>query len=201
MREVFAEKNLNYVSKYYQLTDTEKIKIKYGLEVLYTIITKTLGILFISLFLKTFKETIILMIFYLLLRLFSHGIHAKKSSHCWFASILTYGAFPLLIKYYVINKFYILIMSIIALVCFIIWAPADTPKKPLINKKKRVLDKLLTVAISTVLMFIPLLSNNSLINNCIFFSYIMSIISINPLTYKLFGIPFNNYKNYKKGLN
>ena len=28
MREVFAEKNLNYVSKYYQLTDTEKIKIK-----------------------------------------------------------------------------------------------------------------------------------------------------------------------------
>ena len=184
MREVFAEKNLNYVSKYYQLTDTEKIKIKYGLEVLYTIITKTLGILFISLFLKTFKETIILMIFYLLLRLFSHGIHAKKSSHCWVASILTYGAFPLLIKYYVI-----------------IWAPADTPKKPLINKKKRVLDKLLTVAISTVLMFIPLLSNNSLINNCIFFSYIMSIISINPLTYKLFGIPFNNYKNYKKGLN
>ena len=113
MREVFAEKNLNYVSKYYQLTDTEKIKIKYGLEVLYTIITKTLGILFISLFLKTFKETIILMLFYLLLRLFSHGIHAKKSSHCWVASILTYGAFPLLIKYYVINKFYILIIYLI----------------------------------------------------------------------------------------
>lgn len=105
MREVFADKNLNYISKYYKLSNTEKIKIKYGLEVLYTVITKTIGILLMSLFLKTFKETIILMGFYLLLRLFSHGIHAKKSFHCWVASILTYGAFPLLIKYFVIKKF------------------------------------------------------------------------------------------------
>lgn len=201
MREVFADKNLNYISKYYKLSNTEKIKIKYGLEVLYTVITKTIGILLMSLFLKTFKETIILMGFYLLLRLFSHGIHAKKSSHCWVASILTYGAFPLLIKYFVIKKIYILIMSIIAFICFIIWAPADTPKKPLINKKKRIIDKLLTLIISTTLMFVVILSKNSLINDCIFFSYIMSIISINPLTYKLFKIPFNNYKKYKNGLN
>ena len=201
MREVFADKNLNYISKYYKLSNTEKIKIKYGLEVLYTVITKTIGILLMSLFLKTFKETIILMGFYLLLRLFSHGIHAKKSSHCWVASILTYGAFPLLIKYFVIKKIYILIMSIIAFICFIIWAPADTPKKPLINKKKRIIDKFLTLIISTTLMFVVILSKNSLINNCIFFSYIMSIISINPLTYKLFKIPFNNYKKYKDGLN
>lgn len=201
MREVFADKNLNYISKYYKLSNTEKIKIKYGLEVLYTVITKTIGILLMSLFLKTFKETIILMGFYLLLRLFSHGIHAKKSSHCWVASILTYGAFPLLIKYFVIKKIYILIMSIIAFICFIIWAPADTPKKPLINKKKRIIDKLLTLIMATTLMFIVILSKNSLINNCIFFSYIMSIISINPLTYKLFKIPFNNYKKYKNGLN
>lgn len=201
MREVFADKNLNYISKYYKLSNTEKIKIKYGLEVLYTVITKTIGILLMSLFLKTFKETIILMGFYLLLRLFSHGIHAKKSSHCWVASILTYGAFPLLIKYFVIKKIYILIMSIIAFICFIIWAPADTPKKPLINKKKRIINKLLTLIISTTLMFVVILSKNSLINDCIFFSYIMSIISINPLTYKLFKIPFNNYKKYKDGLN
>lgn len=201
MREVFADKNLNYISKYYKLSNTEKIKIKYGLEVLYTVITKTIGILLMSLFLKTFKETIILMGFYLLLRLFSHGIHAKKSSHCWVASILTYGAFPLLIKYFVIKKIYILIMSIIAFICFIIWAPADTPKKPLINKKKRIIDKFLTLIISTTLMFVVILSKNSLINNCLFFSYIMSIISINPLTYKLFKIPFNNYKKYKIGLN
>ena len=201
MREVFADKNLNYISKYYKLSNTEKIKIKYGLEVLYTVITKTIGILLMSLFLKTFKETIILMGFYLLLRLFSHGIHAKKSSHCWVASILTYGAFPLLIKYFVIKKIYILIMSIIAFICFIIWAPADTPKKPLINKKKRIIDKFLTLIISTTLMFVVILSKNSLINDCIFFSYIMSIISINTLTYKLFKIPFNNYKKYKIGLN
>ena len=40
------------------------------------------------------------------------------------------------------------------------------------------------------------ISNNILVNNCIFFSYIMSMITINPLTYKLFGIPFNNYKTF-----
>ena len=197
MREAFAEKSLSYVSKYNNYTEIEKIKIKYGLESLYTIVTKTFGILLISLFLNIFKETLFLMLFYGSLRLFSHGIHASKSSYCWIASILCYVLFPLLIKYFVINKSAIICCWALSFICFILWAPADTPKKPLVNKKKRIFDKVITILISLTLLFISIISKNDFINNCIFFSQIMAIISVNPLTYKLFKIPFNNYKTYK----
>lgn len=197
MRETFAEKSLECVLKYYNYTELEKTKLKYGFEVLYTVVTKTLGILFISLFLKTIKETLILMLLYMTLRLFGHGIHAKKSSQCWVASILCYGAFPLLIKYWVVPKNYILYTGIISLICSLLWAPADTPNKPIINKKKRILDKLITVSFTIMLLIISQKNYNQLITNSIFYSFIMEIISINPLTYKIFNIPFNNYKNFK----
>ena len=198
MREAFANKNLEYVCKYKQCSDLDKIKIKYGLEVLYTIITKTVGILLISILLKTFTETIVLMLLYTTLRLFGHGIHAHKSSQCWVASILCYGVFPLLIKHFVIPHTYIIILWSFAFICFAIWAPADTPKKPLINKKKRILCKMVTLLLSTVLLTITFVSSNILINNGIFFALIMGVIAINPLTYKLFNIPFNNYKKINK---
>lgn len=196
MREVFAQKNLEYICKYHNYSDLDQIKIKYGLEVFYTTFTKTVGLLLLALILKTMKETIVLMLLYMTLRLFGHGIHAKKSSQCWIASILCYGIFPLLIKFYLIPKKFIIAMWIIAFISFILWAPADTPKKPIINKKKRVFDKIITCAFCICLLIICLLSSHSLINNSIFFSLIMGFIAINPLTYKLFNIPFNNYKNF-----
>lgn len=196
MRESFANKNLEYVCKYKEYSELDKIKIKYGLEVLYTIITKTIGILLISFLLKSFKETIVLMLLYTSLRLFGHGIHAHKSSQCWIASILCYGIFPLLMKYVIIKHKYILILWIFAFICFTIWAPADTPKKPLINKRKRLLCKIGTLTSSIILLIVSFISNNQLINNGIFYSLIMNIIVINPLTYRLFNIPFNNYKKF-----
>ena len=199
MREAFSNKCLNIVCKYNNYTEIQRTKMKYGFEVLYTIVTKTLGILLISLFLKTLLQTIVLMAFYSTLRLFGHGIHAKKSSHCWVSSILCYGIFPLLIKHYVINKYIILIMWFIAFFISLLWAPADTPKKPIINKKKRIIDKTITCAATIILIITVFISSNNLINNSIFFAYIMHAISINPLTYKLFNIPFNNYKNFNQG--
>lgn len=197
MREAFAQKGLDYVSKYNTYDEIEKIKIKYGLEVFYTIVTKTTGILILSLFLKTFKETVLLMLLYMSLRLFGHGIHANKSSQCWIVSIITYGIFPLLIKNIVISQKYIYIMWLISFICFILWAPADTPKKPLINKKKRLFDKAMTLLFSLILLILTIYTSQTLIDNSIFFALVMSIVSINPLTYKLFNIPFNNYKNIK----
>ena len=197
MRECFANNCLNMVCKHNNYSEIQKIKMKYGFEVLYTLITKTFGILLLSLFLKTFLQTIILMAFYSTLRLFGHGIHAQKSSHCWIASILCYGIFPLLIKHLVINRFIILTMWFITFIAALIWAPADTPKKPIVNKKKRIFDKITTCLATIILIVVVFVSSNTLINNSIFFSFIMGTVSINPLTYKIFNIPFNNYKNFK----
>lgn len=196
MRETFVTKNLDFVSKYNNYSESDKAILKYGFEVLYTMVTKTIGLLFISYFLNILKETIILMLMYFLIRLFGHGAHAKKSSHCWIVSIMSYTLFPLLIKYWVVPKFLIIVIGSVAILCFIKWAPADTPKKPIVNKKKRIILKLFTVIISVTLLGYSVFSSSSLISNSIFYSLIMNIIAINPITYKIFGITFNNYKNF-----
>jgi accessory gene regulator protein AgrB len=87
-------------------------------------------------------------------------------------------------------------MWFITFVSTALWAPADTPKKPIINKKKRIFDKIITLLLATILLFISFISSNTLINNSIFFAYIMGTVAICPLTYKIFGIPYNNYKNF-----
>ncbi len=198
MREAFAEKNLQYVCKFKDYSGLEKIRIKYGLEVLYTIITKTSGIILLSILFKIFNEAMCLMIAYAFLRIFGHGIHATKSSQCWVASILCYLTFPLIIKYYNINFIYILICWIISFIGFLLWAPADTPQKPLVNKKKRLIYKILTIILSTVLLYISYVTKCEIISDSIFFAFIMGIIAVCPLTYKIFNIPYNNYKNFNK---
>lgn len=196
MRENFAKSNLKLIMKYNKYSEEEQEKLQYGLEVLYTVITKTLGVILLAVLLQTYKEAILLMVLYMFMRLFGHGIHATKSYQCWIASILCYGIFPLMMKYMVIPKLYVNIMWIIAFITFLIWAPADTPKKPLINKKRRMADKIITCLLSISLLIISFYSTSVLLTNGIFFSLIMGTIAVHPLTYKLFHIPFNNYKNF-----
>ena len=80
----------------------------------------------------------------------------------------------------------------------ILWAPADTPKKPLIRKKDRL--KCKTISCSTVILysFIFLFNDIFIINNVLIYALTVQSIVINPLTYKITNTQFNNYKYYHK---
>lgn len=197
MREAFAERNIKFICKYNNYSEKEIIKMRYGLQVLYTIITKTGGILLLSLLLNAFKEALVLMLLYGTLRIFGHGIHTNKSSECWFISIICYAICPLLIKFYTFDFKYVLLSFVISFIGFILWAPADTPKKPLIRKNRRIFFKIATCIISLILLFISYKNYSQFLTNCIFFAYLMELIAVCPLTYKLLKISFNNYKTFK----
>ena len=79
------------------------------------------------------------------------------------------------------------------------YAPADTEKRPLINKKKRIIYKVLTLVITFIYLVISLILKNQTIINALYLSTILETIQILPITYKLYGVRYNNYKNYKKG--
>lgn len=79
------------------------------------------------------------------------------------------------------------------------YAPADTEKRPLINKKKRIIYKVLTLVITFIYLVISLILKNQTIINALYLSTILETIQILPVTYKLYGVRYNNYKNYKKG--
>lgn len=198
MKEVVVNQIMNNISKYYKYDDIKLKEIKYGIESIYLTITKTIIILIISLIIGTVKELLLFTFFYGILRLTAFGLHAKKSWHCWVLSLTLFTLIPYLIKIITISNLIKLIIFIIITILFIIYAPADTEKRPLIHKKKRIIYKILTIIIS-IIYFIISCYSSYIISNSLVFAVIMQMLMILPISYKLLGLKYDNYKSYRKG--
>lgn len=199
MKELVVNGIMNNITKYYDYDNTKISEIKYGIESLYLTITKTIIIFIISFILNITKELMLLFVFYSLIRLTGFGVHAKKSWHCWVTSLITFILIPLLIKYVTLNKEFIIISYIIFTLLLLEYAPADTEKRPLINKKRRIIYKVLTILlVISYLIYSLIQKDNITIINTLYFSILLETLLVLPCTYKLFGVKYNNYKNYKK---
>lgn len=198
MKKFIINKIMNSIKQKENYNETKLLEIKYGLESLYITITKTIVFFTISYFLNLFSELLILLLFYGLLKITGFGLHAKKSWMCWLSSGIIFVLLPLLIKYLEINLYIRLIVSILSIIYIFIYAPADTEKRPLINKNKRKIYKVITTVIAISIMIYSFMTNKTIIQNSIFFSLILECIMISPLTYKIFKLKYANYKYYKK---
>lgn len=195
MKEVLLNNITNKIKDYYHYDDKKISEIRYGLETIYLSIVKLLIVFIVSIFIHTFKELCIFYISYALLRLFAFGLHAKNSLQCWLLTIPTFILIPYLIKQNIINNYYIAIPFILLI---IIYAPSDTEKRPLINIKKRTIYKVLSILISIIYFLIIILSNNHLIKDSLLFSIILESLLILPISYKLLGLKYANYKRYRR---
>ena len=199
MKNLVVNSIMNNITKYYNYDDTKLDEIKYGIESLYLTISKTIIILIGCIILKIVKPLLLLFIFYGIIRLTGFGVHAKKSWHCWVTSLLMFIGIPILISIISVNNNIIFITYLICMILMLKYAPADTEKRPLINKNKRALYKVLTLLITFIYLILSLILKNQIIINTLYLSIILETIQILPITYKLYGVRYNNYKNYKKG--
>lgn len=172
-------------------------EIMYGLESIYLTLEKIIFIIIISIILKIFKEVIIFMILYNIIRFTAFGAHAKNSITCLIISIITFIGLPILAKLIIIPTYLKLVIGSICILGFIIYAPADTEKRPIISKKRRVTYKICSIILGMIYIILSIYIKDSFIDNTLIFSLILQTIMILPITYKLFGVSYNNYKNYK----
>ena len=168
--------------------DLSKVKleeIRYGLLGLYSMITKTIVIVILALILGIFKEFILFLIFYSLLRSVGYGTHAKSNIMCWISSTLLLIGLPYIFMLITINLSTKIILWSICFISYIFFCPADTEKRPMINKKRKSKFKLLIIFIS--LIYLVLIINYSLISNYIIVSMILQAFLSSPLGYILMG--------------
>lgn len=198
MRSKIINSIMEQIKKYNNFDNIKLQEIKYGLETVYLTIVKTIIFILLAILLKTIKELLLFMLFYGIIRLTGFGVHAKKSLHCWISSILIFVIIPILIKYVTLNNYVIYLISIISIIILAIYAPADTPKRPLINKKKRIIYKVLTTLISLGYLITIVLIKNKIIINTLLYSLLLECFLVTPFIYKLFGVSYKNYKNYKR---
>lgn len=198
MKEKFISSSISFISKYEECDDLKVKKLKYGLEGIYNLLVKLVVVLLIAILTNTIKETALLILFYAGIRTFSFGWHAKSSLGCWVSSLLVYIIIPVFLINKPIPNYIGYIILGIALISMILWAPADTPKRPLIRKNQRIKAKIISILIVLLYSLLYFTINNSIIKNVIIYALLIQTILINPLTYKITNTRFNNYKYYKK---
>ena len=198
MKEKFINSSINFISKYQECDDLKLKRLKYGLEGIYSLIVKISVVILISIITKTLTETLLFILFYAGIRTFSFGWHAKSNIACWITTLLIYNV----ILYFIINIDYPIYIGYIilgiSLISMLLWAPADTPKRPLIRKKQRLKSKILSIIVLLLYTIIYMTINSNPLKNIILYSLLIQTILINPITYKITNTRFNNYKYYKK---
>lgn len=194
MKEKFLDFCITFLQKNNDYSELELKKLRYGLEGIYLTLTKTIIILLVSVILNIFIETLICILLFNIIRYFAFGFHAEKSFHCLLLSLFNFVAIPyVLLK---VNNSLVLniIICLICLVFILIFAPADTVKRPLKDKKKRMKRKVLTFLTGGLYTLLIVFLKNSFISDILVSTLIITVIVINPITYKIFGQPYNNYK-------
>lgn len=196
MKEFCLNKLSFFITQYKDYTEEEMEKLKFGLEGLYLTVTKAFIILFISFLLGILKETLIVLIFFNILRFTGFGFHAKKSNQCLILSIILFSFLPYLFLNFTVHTWIQRIIIIIVFTTFLLYAPADTEKRPLPNKKKRLIRKVCTLITASFYIGVIFFIHNEYLTSILLTSLVIEAIMVHPLTYKLFRQPYRNYKNF-----
>lgn len=195
MKEVFLNHTINFIATNQKnLTEEDKEKLAYGLEGIYLTVTKMIIILLISLLLDFFKEFIITLILFNIIRFPGFGFHASKSIVCLISSTVLILGIPFLFTSIELPLNIKIILCIISIITFIIFAPADTYKRPLTNKKKRTIRKICTCLLALTYSVMIIIFNDYEISNLLLAALIIETLLVSPILYLLFGESYNNYK-------
>lgn len=181
--------------------DNEQIEIiTYGLETIYLTVTKMVVLFALAFLLGCVKEFILLLITYNIIRSQAFGIHASKSIYCLITSTIMFIGGALICKYCVFPFWITVIGSVFCNICLLLYAPADTYKHPLINKKKRKRFKYISFSLGLIYTALIIFLKDAFLTNYLFIGMIEAVIMILPITYKTFKLPYNNYKTYNCGV-
>lgn len=198
MKQKFLSFSLSLIKNNNKQIDEIKLdEIRYGLEGLYLLITKTIVIFSIALILNIFKEMILLLLFFNILRITGYGMHATKSGICLFASTSLFIILPFIAKIIIVPIYIKIVLGIISIILIYKNTPADTIKKPLLNKEKRRKDNFITTINCIIMVYFLVFIQNNMISNSLLFGIYIEVLLTSPFMYKLFGLSYNNYLDYK----
>lgn len=196
MKDLIIGKQLNVIKKYNNFDDDKLAVIKYGLESIYILITKTIIILLVSYLLGLLKQTVVFLVCYNFIRIPSFGLHATKSWICLVSSLLIFIILPFICTVITIPMYLKIIIGLIGLAFIIKNAPADTYKRPIISKKRRMFFKVCSSIVTIAMILFSLFIEDQFLANSLLFSIILQCFMISPTVYKFFKLPYNNYKRY-----
>lgn len=196
MRSVIMKNLMDIVKRNGQYDEVKLEEIQYGLESIYILITKLFVIILLAILLGIWKQVLLFLLIYNIIRTTSFGLHATKSWICLVSSSIIFIGVPLLCEYIIFPIWLKVIAGIILLFLFYKNAPADTYKRPIVSPKRRMVYKYISVIICIIFIFASILIQDHFLANCFLMALIVQSCMISPLVYRIFHLPYNNYKTY-----
>ena len=198
MKNFIINKCMNTIKKKNKYDDIKLKEIKYGLEGIYLTITKLIVIAILAAILDIFKEMVIYICLYNIVRTPSFGLHATKSWICLLSSSILFIGIPFICICLNIPIIFKIIIGILCTIFMYKNSPADTKKRPIVNKKRRKIYKIISTILTIVYIVLSIIIKNQFLSNCFLFSIIMQNFMISPTVYKIFKLPYNNYISFLK---
>lgn len=195
VKEKFIVSVVNLAKRNKEYTEEEVAVMRYALEGIYLTFTKILVITLIAALLGLFKEYIWFVLLYIPIRSVSFGWHANTTKQCWVVSILAFILIPYTFSVITINMITKIVLLTFSILIYALYSPADTKKRPIVNKKRRLMFKVASLIITLVYSYYAL-NNSNLISNLMIASLLYQSMLINPLIYKVSHQEFNNFKAY-----
>lgn len=138
------------------IPDTEQELYIYGFfmllsQILYFILTTILGIIF-----DIFLESIIFYIAFQFIRRYAGGIHASSELKCEIATTTSIFICLLCVKMCEMHNIHtgILIPTVVAAFCILIFCPLDTPEKPLTKEERKYFRKISWIILLCLILVI-----------------------------------------------
>lgn len=195
MKALFLNKSIKFIQQYHEpYTEEELELLRYGLEGIYLTITKLVIIILLAILLHIEKEVILMMVLFNIIRFTGFGVHAGDSKTCLITSTLFFIFIPLFFLNVSLPIYGKGIICALCILSYIVYAPADTVKRPLKNEKKRKIRKIVTVLIGFAYTIGIFIIPTDMIANLLLASLVVQSIVILPITYRLLGQPYCNWK-------
>ena len=198
MKKLIINSCMNYIKKNTNYDKTKLAEIRYGLEAIYLTFSKIIIILILAFILRIQKEMIIYMLIYNFIRMPSFGLHATKSWICLLSSTILFIGIPYLCIILTIPMFLKVIIGIAGICLMFKNAPADTKKRPIVNKKRRRTYKIISTLFAVIFVLLGSIIKDNFISNCFILALVMQNFMISPVVYKIFKLPYNNYITFLK---
>lgn len=170
--------------------DDEKAEvINYGLQNIIGEIPKTFLVLIIAYFLGIWKETLITFLILMPYKNASGGFHLKTHLGCIIGTTIFYCGVPVLSKIVIFSgiiKYAIItILWIFGMIMIKLYAPADTENVPILRKKDRKKQQIISYITFSVGLLIAGIINNNIVSNIIILGYFLQSLMITKLAYRL----------------
>ena len=180
----------NQIRKEMPEIDDEKAEvINYGLQNIIGEIPKTFLVLIIAYFLGIWKETLMTFLLLIPYKNASGGFHLKTHLGCIIGTTTFYCGIAVLSKLIILSGLlkYIVIVAIwIFGMCMIkLYAPADTENVPILAKKDRKKQQIISYITFSVGLLIAGIVNHNVVSNIIIFGYFLQTLMITKLAYHL----------------